>query len=555
MPKRSSDDLDTEHTDELPVLHETVALGREVKPLLVTPRDEDTNEHTAMYVAGSEPDDGSRELLSELAARAEQIPALEAQIRVLTDNTRELEQSAAAKDQLIAELEGSLAALRRSADEAAAAERRAAAQLAVRDGRLAELTAAAERLREEAAERSTELAELRSRADSARTESEALRAQLAAKATPAQPVAALDGLREENAALAAYIAGRRRWWDELHATQANLTARVAALTSELAARDNRLAAADALAARESQRAIALRAELVDQARRAESLERELKLARTGEPTTPSASSAGAAAVSEPLDDSAALKPAAADDAAGGEVSPPVLTDAVVGAALPAVEAVAQLEAEVEYKRQQVAAQLVELRDRDQRLRAATSELERARRDLGALRAELEESRGTVARLERAVIDKDRALEARDARIATLHEELDSRLAAGERRELPLAAIDAAALPRVAQDQAADGASAPTLLCLTGDAPKRFALTKKTITVGRGPQCDLQILTHFVSREHARLVSSDGITLIEDLGSRNGVFVNSVRVDRRHLRQGDLVTIGETQFRFVESMAH
>ena len=96
---------------------------------------------------------------------------------------------------------------------------------------------------------------------------------------------------------------------------------------------------------------------------------------------------------------------------------------------------------------------------------------------------------------------------------------------------------------------------PALICLTGDAPKRFALTQKTVTVGRGPHCDLQIITHFVSREHARLTVSGGATLIEDLGSRNGVFVNSVRVDRQHLQQGDLVTIGETQFRFVESMAH
>ena len=72
---------------------------------------------------------------------------------------------------------------------------------------------------------------------------------------------------------------------------------------------------------------------------------------------------------------------------------------------------------------------------------------------------------------------------------------------------------------------------------------------------RAPQCDLQIVTHFVSREHARFTLSAGTTLIEDLGSRNGVFVNSVRVDRRRLQQGDVVTIGETQFRFVESMAH
>jgi len=81
------------------------------------------------------------------------------------------------------------------------------------------------------------------------------------------------------------------------------------------------------------------------------------------------------------------------------------------------------------------------------------------------------------------------------------------------------------------------------------------LTKKTITVGRGPQCDLQILTHFASREHARITVSGGTVLIEDLGSRNGIYVNAVRVDRHTLQQGDLVTIGETQFRFMESMAH
>ena len=47
----------------------------------------------------------------------------------------------------------------------------------------------------------------------------------------------------------------------------------------------------------------------------------------------------------------------------------------------------------------------------------------------------------------------------------------------------------------------------------------------------------------------------GVAVIEDLGSRNGVFVNADRVDRQRLQQGDLVTIGETQFRFLESMAH
>jgi hypothetical protein len=137
--------------------------------------------------------------------------------------------------------------------------------------------------------------------------------------------------------------------------------------------------------------------------------------------------------------------------------------------------------------------------------------------------------------------------------------LKHRVGAVEKRgagDFSLPSVDSSAPRRVSSpDGAVDNVSAPALICLTGDAPKRFALTKKTVTVGRGPQCDLQIVTHFVSREHARLTVSSGATLIEDLGSRNGVFVNSVRVDRRHLQQGDLVTIGETQFRFIESMAH
>jgi pSer/pThr/pTyr-binding forkhead associated (FHA) protein len=91
--------------------------------------------------------------------------------------------------------------------------------------------------------------------------------------------------------------------------------------------------------------------------------------------------------------------------------------------------------------------------------------------------------------------------------------------------------------------------------LTGDAPKQFALTKAAILIGRGAHCDVQILTHFVSREHARISVTRGTAVIEDLGSTNGVFVNSVRVDRQELRQGDLITVGETQFRFLESMAH
>jgi chromosome segregation ATPase len=545
MQERSSDDLDSDPTDELPVLLETAVLDED---LLAVPRAEDTAEHTALYSLGVEPD--SSEKLAELTEQVEQIPALEAQIRTLTDSARDLEQRAAEKDLRLQDLQAKLAELQRSRDDAAGAERRLATQLAIRDARIAELTTTVERLKQETTAGAAQLQLAREATEAARSEAATLRAELEARPVP-KPASDTQQLREDHAALAAYIAGRRAWWDNLQADNARLTDRVAALEHELGTNSKRLASAAALAERESARAVALRAELVGYARRVDALERERRGADTNaaareshvEPTQALAASTAAAVA--PIGNTAA-------DASPPQ-APPVLTDAVETVP-PSVEALAQLEGEVEYKRQQVAAQLVELRNREQRLHATTNELEDARRELATLRAELEESRANAVRLERVVIDKDRALETRDARIATLHEELKQRSSATEKR----ASGDLGPLPDAPSRAIArepDSMTAPALLCLTGDAPKRFPLTRNTITIGRGPHCDLQIVTHFVSREHARLTLHGGSAFIEDLGSRNGVFVNSVRVDRHPLQQGDLLTIGETQFRFIESMAH
>jgi predicted RNase H-like nuclease (RuvC/YqgF family) len=538
MPKRSADDFDDDNTDELPVLLDTVGLEDAVEPELAAARPDDTADRPRRNGPAADTPDSRSE--PELA---EPMPALRTQIRALTEGTRDLERQLREKDKRIEELDATLASLRQSTDDSTATEKRLATQLAVRDARLAELTAVVERLEQAAADSVTEIERLRALAESRATEAEALRRELDARPVPDSAPPG-DDLREEHAALRSYVATRRAWWDEMQATNARLAARVTALEEELAASSKGLAAAEAFAARESSRAVGLRAELVDYARRVDALERELRLLRTPElePRAPAGGANAHGSVTAPNATLAGLGDALAREA-------PVPTD-VVDAMSSAVDAIAQLEAEVEYKRQQVAAQLVELRDREQQLRTATSEV-------GALRTELDESRAKVSRLERTVADKDRALESRDARIATLHDELKQRIA--EKRgaaDFSQTANHSAQAQRTSSHGAgADPTAAPALICLTGDAPKRFALTKQTVTVGRGPHCDLQIITHFVSREHARLTVSGDATLIEDLGSRNGVFVNSVRVDRRQLQQGDLVTIGETQFRFVESMAH
>jgi predicted RNase H-like nuclease (RuvC/YqgF family) len=544
MSKRSQDDFDNDRTDELPILLETVVLDEDGFATLA----DDTSEHAALDQAVHDHDHDRH---AHRAASAPQTDALEAQIATLTHRHRDLERQLVEKDRLIGELKRN-AALRQASQDPSSTQQRLAAQLAVRDARIEELTATVERAQQGTSEGANEVERLRGAAEMAQREAGALRKELEAVRAQSPPSADVGRLLEENATLASYIAGRRAWWDDLQAGHTALGARVVALEHELAAGAKRIAEAEELAQRETDRAVALRGELIDYARRATTLERELRGARSTS-VSPSPEVGEVTPIPQP-------SPTATSSGASGSApapsEAPALLDGIATSA-PAADAFAQLEAEVEYKRQQVAAQLVELRDREQRLQAATADLERLRRELSASRNDLDESRATVARLERAVIDKDRALEARDARITTLHDELKQRLGAIERLnavDFSLPKIDTAAPARTAET-GDDKAPGPALLCLTGDAPQRFGLAKKTTTVGRGPQCDLQILTHYVSREHARITTTGGAVLIEDLGSRNGVFVNGVRVDRQALQQGDLITIGETQFRFMESMAH
>jgi predicted component of type VI protein secretion system len=71
-----------------------------------------------------------------------------------------------------------------------------------------------------------------------------------------------------------------------------------------------------------------------------------------------------------------------------------------------------------------------------------------------------------------------------------------------------------------------------------------------LTIGRVAPCDLVVDDEKVSRKHARVVVQAGVAEIEDLGSRNGVFLNGHRVLRRLLRDGDVLRIGRVDLRFV-----
>lgn len=80
---------------------------------------------------------------------------------------------------------------------------------------------------------------------------------------------------------------------------------------------------------------------------------------------------------------------------------------------------------------------------------------------------------------------------------------------------------------------------------------RFPLFKKSLTIGRTKDNDIQINAAYVSRRHAVIQTENGVTRIIDWGSKNGVQVNSASVSERFLCHGDTIIIGNVGFLYEE----
>jgi hypothetical protein len=94
-----------------------------------------------------------------------------------------------------------------------------------------------------------------------------------------------------------------------------------------------------------------------------------------------------------------------------------------------------------------------------------------------------------------------------------------------------------------------------LVLLDSERPVKYPLFKATMTIGRGDIADIRIENDFLSRLHARIVSTPAGAAIEDVESKNGIRVNSKLVATRQvLRHGDVVDLGRLRFRFLDTAA-
>ncbi|MDB5828309.1 MAG: Forkhead-associated protein [Variovorax sp.] len=93
----------------------------------------------------------------------------------------------------------------------------------------------------------------------------------------------------------------------------------------------------------------------------------------------------------------------------------------------------------------------------------------------------------------------------------------------------------------------------SLLRLDVGVSRMIVLSGSNALLGRDGTCDVVVDDTRVSRQHASIeMPSDAPSVILDLGSLNGVFVNERLVDGQQvLRHLDVLMVGKTRFRFFE----
>jgi len=97
---------------------------------------------------------------------------------------------------------------------------------------------------------------------------------------------------------------------------------------------------------------------------------------------------------------------------------------------------------------------------------------------------------------------------------------------------------------------------PVLIALLQGHPQIFLLsTGKTLTIGRDKENTIVLPNMSASRKHAEVFSSGNGFYIRDLGSSNGVRINSIRIDNPYrLAHGDRILIGGTTLYFLHQQS-
>ena len=95
--------------------------------------------------------------------------------------------------------------------------------------------------------------------------------------------------------------------------------------------------------------------------------------------------------------------------------------------------------------------------------------------------------------------------------------------------------------------------APASASVVTPAGDRITLGDAAIAIGRSSECGIALADSNISRRHAEIKRLGTNWAISDLQSTNGTLVNGERITtNRVLRDGDVITVGETNLRYETS---
>jgi pSer/pThr/pTyr-binding forkhead associated (FHA) protein len=83
------------------------------------------------------------------------------------------------------------------------------------------------------------------------------------------------------------------------------------------------------------------------------------------------------------------------------------------------------------------------------------------------------------------------------------------------------------------------------------APRRIALEKNEVVIGRAGGAGIELASPMVSRYHALMLRRGTDYVLRDNDSQNGVFLNGVKIHSAVLREGDVLQTADCAFIYRE----
>jgi chromosome segregation ATPase len=220
--------------------------------------------------------------------------------------------------------------------------------------------------------------------------------------------------------------------------------------------------------------------------------------------------------------------------------------------------VAHLQSDAETREQEMGVLMAHLQEARRPIQIIEAEVKRLTEELAAKTAVARESEDENAKLRASLERTKGALEEREFLIRRLERSESNNANVLGRIQTSIERLGAApAGSGTLSPELVGGAvvAGPTsersaeLIRIDNGQPITHVLSRRT-RIGRAAGCELQIESSSVSRNHALVLVGPRETIIEDLNSTNGVLVNGRKVSRQLLSDGDAITIGEIQFRYL-----